>query len=102
MIKLVQVIQANQNSEYYLRDVSINPAHIVSINPSDKFIMLLHQNKLPDGLDEAYEFVEISLLNGKTIIAVGSSQIINEKNKNRQKIALRVIFYLTITKPCFY
>jgi len=88
MIKLVQVIQANQNSEYYLRDVSINAAHIVSINPSDKFIMLLHQDKLPDGLDQSHEFVEISLLNGKTIIAVGSSQIINEKIKTAKKLLL--------------
>jgi len=88
MIKLVQVIQANQNSEYYLRDVSVNPSHIVSINPSDKFIMLLHQNKLPEGLDQSHEFVEVSLLNGKTIIAVGSPHIINEKIKTAKRLLL--------------
>ena len=88
MIKLVQVIQANQKNEYYLRDVSVNPAHIVSANPSDKFIMLLHQNKLPEGLDQHHEFVEISLLNGKTIIAVGTPQIINEKINAAKKLLL--------------
>ncbi len=88
MIKLVQVIQANQNNEYYLRDVSINPSHIVSINSSDKFIMLLHQNKLPEGLDQGHEFVEISLLNGKTIVAVGSPRILNEKIKTAKKLLL--------------
>jgi len=88
MIKLVQVIKANQKNEYYLRDVSVNPNHIVSINPSDKFIILLHQNKLPEGLDQNHEFIEISLLNGKTIITVGTPQIINEKINTAKKLLL--------------
>ena len=88
MIKLVQVIKANQKNEYYLRDVSVNPLHIVSISPSDKFIMLLHQNKLPEGLDENHEFVEISLLHGGTIIAIGTPQLINEKIKTARKLLL--------------
>ena len=88
MIKLVQVIQANQKNEYYLREINVNPSHIVSINPSDKFIVLLHQNKLPEGLDNNHEFIEISFSNGKTIIAVGTPRLISEKITIAKKLLL--------------
>ena len=88
MIKLVQVIQANHNHDYYLREININPGHIVSINSSDKFIVLLHQNKLPEGLNSQHEFVEISFSNGKTIIAVGSANQITEKIEAAKKLLL--------------
>ena len=88
MIKLIQVIQANQGNEYYLREARVNPSHIVSITPSDKFIMLLHQNQLPEGLDQHHEFVEISLSPGRTIIAVGNPKVINEKIEAAKKLLL--------------
>ena len=88
MIKLVQVIQANQKNEYYLREVNVNPNHIVSTSPSDKFIMLLHQNKLPEGLDNNHEFVEINFSNGRTIIAVGTPLLIGEKITIAKKLLL--------------
>lgn len=88
MIKLIQVIRANQKSEFYLRQVNVNPNHIVSINPSDEFIMLLHQSKLPEGLDNNHEFVEISFSNGKTIIAVGTPQLISERITDARKLLL--------------
>jgi len=86
VIKLIQVIQANQNNEHYLREVSISPSHIVSINPSDKYLMLLHQKQLPEGLDANHEFVEISLSNGKTIVAIGNPTTINEKVMASKKL----------------
>ena len=86
MIKLTQVVKANQNDEYYLRETTINPVHIVSVNSSDQYIRLLHQNKLPEGLDPTHEFVEISLSHGGTLIALGSPQIINEKIKFAKKL----------------
>ena len=88
MIKLVQVIRANQKGEYYLREVNVNPNHVVSINPSDEFIVLLHQDKLPKGLDNNHEFVEINFSNGKTIIAVGTPQLISERISDARKLLL--------------
>ena len=88
MIKLIQVVPANQNDEHYLLEVTLNPAHIVSVNSSDKYLMLLHQNKLPDGLSNNHEFVEISLSNGRTVIAVGSPQVIYEKIQASKKLLL--------------
>tara|TARA_R110000824_G_scaffold157717_1_gene331211 strand:+ start:75 stop:344 length:270 start_codon:yes stop_codon:yes gene_type:complete len=88
MIKLTQVVRANQNDEFYLRETSLNPHHIVSVNPSDQYIMLLHQNKLPEGLNPDHQFVEISLSHGGSLIAVGTPQIINEKIKFAKKLLL--------------
>jgi len=88
MIKLVQVIRANQKPEYYLREVNVNPNHIVSMSPSDEFIVLLHQDKLPEGLDNNHEFIEINFSNGKTIIAVGTVKLINERISDARKLLL--------------
>lgn len=89
MIKITQVLKVSQRDEtYYLRDTSINPQHIVSVNTSDKYIMLLHQNKLPEGLSKEHHFVEISLSHGGTLIAVGTPEIINEKIKFSKKLLL--------------
>jgi len=86
MIKLVEVVTANKNNEYYLREVSVNPNHIVSVSPSDEFVILLHQEKLPIGLDRNHEFVEVYFSNGRKIITVGTPKIINEKIKTAKKL----------------
>tara|TARA_R100001082_G_C4301342_1_gene132567 strand:+ start:204 stop:359 length:156 start_codon:yes stop_codon:yes gene_type:complete len=48
--------------------------------------MLLHQKQLPEGLDANHEFVEISLSNGKTIVAIGNPTTINEKVMASKKL----------------
>ena len=88
MIKITQIVKANQNEQYYLRDTSINPSHIVSVNSSDQYIMLLHQDKLPEGLSKQHQFVEISLSHGGSLIAVGTPHAINEKIKFAKKLLL--------------
>lgn len=88
MIRITQVVKANQKDQYYLRETSINPSHIVSVNSSDQYIMLLHQDKLPEGLDKQHHFVEISLSHGGNLIAVGTPHVINEKIKFAKKLLL--------------
>lgn len=88
MIKITQVVQASEKEEYYLRETSLNPSHIVSVNISEKYIMLLHQNKLPEGLNKQHNFVEIYLSNGASVVAVGTPHIINEKIKFAKKLLL--------------
>ncbi len=89
MIKITQVIQVSQRDQtYYLRDTSLNPQHIVSVNMSDQYLMLLHQNKLPEGLSKEHQFVEISLSHGGSVIAVGTPQMINEKIQFAKKLLL--------------
>ena len=50
--------------------------------------MLLHQNKLPEGLSNNHEFVEVHLSNGKTVVAVGTTQVIYEKIQASKKLLL--------------
>ena len=88
MIKLTQVVKANQTDKYYLRETALNPQHIVSVNSSDQYIMLLHQDKLPEGLDPTHHFVEIALSHVGVLIAVGTPEIINEKIKFAKKLLL--------------
>jgi hypothetical protein len=58
------------------------------MSPSDEFIVLLHQDKLPEGLDNNHEFIEINFSNGKTIIAVGTVKLINERISDARKLLL--------------
>lgn len=87
MIKVTQIVRAH-GEQYYLRETNVNPAHIVSVNSSDQYIMLLHQNKLPEGLRPDHQFVEISLSHGGTLVAVGTIQLINEKIQFAKKLLL--------------
>ena len=88
MINLIEIVHHQGAEHYFLREATVNPNHIVSMNPSEEHILLHTQNKLPKGLHEAQEFVKISFSNGKTLVAVGSSQIINEKIRIAKKLLL--------------
>ena len=96
MLKVTQVVRANEKNEFYLRETSLNPDHIISVNESHEYIMLLHQNNLPRGLNKEHSFVEIYLSNGSRVIAVGTTQIINEKINISKKLLLGWFFCLTI------
>ena len=88
MINLVEVVHHRGGDYYFLREATVNPNHIVSMNSSEEHILLHTQNKLPTGLHDAQEFVKISFSNGKSIVAIGSPQIINEKIKTAKKLLL--------------
>ena len=86
MIKVTEVIRANPKGEYYLREAMVNSKQIVSVSLNDEFIVLLHQGMLPDGLDNAHEFADVSLSNGKTMVVVGSPKSISEKMRTSKNI----------------
>jgi hypothetical protein len=88
VINLIEVVYHHTADHYFLRESTINPNHIVSMNPSEEHILLHTQNKLPTGLHDAQEFVKISFSNGKSIVAIGSAQIINEKIRTAKKLLL--------------
>jgi len=84
MIDVVEIVSSRDH--YFLRETTINPNHIVSMRASEEHMLLHTQGKLPTGLHDAQEFVKISFSNGKTIVAIGSSQIINEKIRTSKKL----------------
>ena len=67
---------------YSLREIYINPAHVVYVRSDSKYKKLLREGSLPAGLDPRQEFTRISLVRGTSgseIIVVGGASSIMEK-----------------------
>ena len=93
MIKLIEVcelISASKSTErtYALREVYINPKHVVSLREETSYQQKFAEGSMPKGLDSRQGFTRITLDRGQTgldIIVVGQPNIIEIKLKNNQK-----------------
>jgi len=87
MIKLVEVCTHNKytnssKEEYSLREVFINPEHVVCIREDASAWNSLQEGLMPDGLDSRTRFSKLHLSrgnNGLDIIVVGEPNQIKEK-----------------------
>jgi len=83
VVKLYEVASVGgANDKFYkLREIYINPAHVIYVRADTKYKALLTEGKLPD-LDGRQEFSKISLIKGSTgleIVVVGNTKLIMEK-----------------------
>jgi len=89
MIKLVEVcemINASSSSQriYTLREIYVNPKHIVSLREESTFQQKLAEGKMPEGLDTRQGFTRVTLDRGQSgldVIVVGQPSIIESKLK---------------------
>jgi len=89
MVKLIEICEsmsANKNTtqNYILREVYINPEHIISLREDDNFLRKLNEGKLPSNLDENHRFTRMMLDKGQTgleIVVVGAPHLVKEKIK---------------------
>ncbi len=87
MIKLVEVcnvLKANKGSvqNYTLREIYINPKHIVSLREDEGFKEKLREGLLPDDLNNDHQFTRIVLDKGQVgleIVVVGTPRTIEER-----------------------
>jgi hypothetical protein len=88
MIKLIEVCESNRYTgsnaakQYSLREVFINPEHIVCIREDGQITRSLKEGNLPDGLDDRTRFSRLHLnrgQNGLDITVVGDPSLIREK-----------------------
>lgn len=80
MTKLVEVYK--QLSEYQLREVYVNPKHIVAMRQDDRMSSVLKEGQLPDQLDQRQAFTKLYVDRGNTgidITVVGDLSTIKEK-----------------------
>ena len=102
MIKLVEVCESNRytdtgnGKQYSLREVFINPGHVVCIRSDTGFKQKLKEGKLPEGIDSRQEFSRVYLNRGQVgldIVIVGAPTFIEQKLKNTtpQPSAQRVL-----------
>ena len=90
MIQLVEVYMDGHGSpsgrdrhpQYSLREVYINPKHVVAIRTDTKMNTKLQEGLLPDELDYRQSFTKIFLDRGQAgidLVVVGESALISQK-----------------------
>ena len=79
MINLVEVVQ--EKDRFILRELIVNPNHVVSVVPDVDAAALNAYGKLPDGLHPAQQFSKVKLVDGQTVRVVGNPGVIGNKTK---------------------
>ncbi len=80
MTKLVEIYKGL--TEYRLREVYVNPKHIVAMRRDDRMLSVLQEGKLPEELDLRQSFTKLYVDRGNTgidITVVGDLITIKEK-----------------------
>lgn len=81
---------AERTKVYTLREISVNPSHVVVLREDGNTNRLLSEGQLPEGLDPRQRFTRVFLERGQAgidVIVVGSPEQIRElihKNDNRE------------------
>ena len=95
LVRLTEVCQSNmltsKKSDYTLREVFINPEHVVMIREEARMQQLKEQGALPDDLAKDHRFTKLTINRGHTgteIVVVGAPDII-EKSLNQNKKLIR-------------
>jgi len=97
MIQLVEVCElskANKNSKqkFTLREVYINPKHVVSLREDTHFKQKLNEGMLPEGLSNEQRFTRVTIDKGHTgleIVAVGHPGMIEAKMRGEKRELLQ-------------
>ena len=94
---LVKLTEVTHNSvlttgtEYILREVFVNPEHVVMIREEARMQKLNEQGALPSDLSNAHRFTKLTINRGHTgteIVVVGAPDIV-ERSLNQNKQLLR-------------
>ena len=94
LVKLTEVHRNNAitaDAEYTLREVFVNPEHVVMIREEARMRTLNESGHLPDKLKKNHRFTKLTINRGHTgteIVVVGSPDIV-ERSLNQNKQLLR-------------
>ena len=80
LVRLTEVYEVPTQNKYNIREVSINPEHIVALRQDFSAKQALNEGRMPDGLSNHAEFTRIYLNTGNlNIVVVGTPFMIEEK-----------------------
>jgi|TARA_E500000305_G_scaffold110091_1_gene116951 hypothetical protein len=92
VVKLVEISEelgVGSHKKYVLREVFVNPEHVICLRPDDRAKRKLLENKLPSELDTRQEFTCIQMSSGHggfNITVVGNPSIVEEKLRHNRKV----------------
>ena len=84
LVEVCEVLNASNTSrqKYTLREVYINPKHVVSLREERNYKQKLEEGMLPENLDLRQQFTRLTLDKGHTgleMIIVGAPQLVEQK-----------------------
>tara|TARA_R110000824_G_scaffold246238_1_gene435324 strand:- start:1163 stop:1453 length:291 start_codon:yes stop_codon:yes gene_type:complete len=92
LIKLTEVLSPGavlSEQKFLLREVFVNPEHVVMIREEARMRQLNEEGLLPDNLNLDHQFSKITINRGQTgteIVVVGSPDLIETKLKANKKL----------------
>jgi len=91
LVKLTEVCHnkaLTTKCDYTLREVFVNPEHVVMIREESRMQSLNEQGLLPEGLKQEHQFTKLTINRGHTgteIVVVGAPAVVeNSLNTNQQ------------------
>ena len=96
LVKLTEVClngTYTTNQQYTIREVFVNPKHVVMIREEARMKMLNEQGALPADLQKEHQFSTLTINRGHTgteIVVVGSPELIETQLNKLNKQLLRV------------
>mgnify|MGYP003139598777 CR=1 FL=1 len=100
LVTLTEVVSSNTNhygssvatQTYTLREVTVNPTHVICLREDSSMTGRLNEGKLPEGLDNRQRFTKVILDRGQTgleMVVVGAPTQISEKLRLSTRELLR-------------
>tara|TARA_R100000808_G_scaffold25051_1_gene60903 strand:- start:1855 stop:2145 length:291 start_codon:yes stop_codon:yes gene_type:complete len=92
LVKLTEVCNngaVTTNKMYSLREVFVNPEHVVMIREERRMKELNENGKVAAGLDAAHQFSKLTINRGQAgteIIVVGAPEVIETTLKNNKQL----------------
>ncbi len=93
-IKLMEVYNGSQGvtRSYSLREIYVNPQHVICLRSEDGMEAMLQEGRLIDGLDKRQRFTRISVSNNsyeEDIVVIGSIDEVYKKLNTETRNLLR-------------
>ena len=85
IIKFVEVareLNIAEGKDYKLREIYINPEHVVFMREDENALRLFNENRLPKNLDKRQRFTRIAVqkgTNGQEFVVVGAPELVEKK-----------------------
>ncbi len=83
LVKLTEVFQLGGN--YGLREVAVNPEHVVAVREDSRGAEALREGRFPPGLNPSVGVSRV-YLNSTDVLVLGSQDIIIEKLGNGKRL----------------
>ena len=92
---LVRLTEIHHNStlttksEYTLREVFVNPEHVVMIREELRMKQLNENGRLPDNLSQSHRFTKLTINRGHTgteIVVIGAPDVVEQTLNNKSQL----------------